>query len=505
MITWGISANSHDAALAVFHNDQIVFASHAERFSGKKNDAHLNQLLVDYALQWGYPDRVIWYEKPMLKTARQLYAGQEYQFGKNNVRQYLKQYQITCPVSTVKHHHSHAAAGYYTSGFTDATVIVIDAIGEFNTLSVWQGDHDRLALHHTTNYPNSIGLWYSAITQRLGLKPNEDEYIVMGMAAYGDPQRYGSEILNTFFDLASDSVSELWDHMPVIKCKHNLHRGCAWWHPTEVAFKIRNDQQEFTQWAYDVAAGTQWAYEYLLNWISSVACRAFPSKNLVLMGGCALNCSANSTIAYQWDNIWIMPNPGDAGSSIGSVLAHHGMHVQWPGPYLGYNIEGEYLVEDIIQELLQTGIAGVASGKAEFGPRSLGNRSLLADPRDSGIKHRVNEIKRRQQFRPFAPAILEEHARNTFEPPFGRYMQYTARCHYPELYPAIVHKDGTSRVQTVTSADNRGFRALLERWYEVTGCPMLLNTSLNIKGKPMVNTLTDAQEFSKLYNVKVFS
>ena len=154
---------------------------------------------------------------------------------------------------------------------------------------------------------------------------------------------------------------------------------------------------------------------------------------------------------------------------------------------------------------MQTGIAGVASGRAEFGPRSLGARSLLADPQRMDIKDKVNAIKRRQKFRPFAPAVLQEHAASLFEPPFGRYMQYTAYCKDPERYPAIVHADGTSRVQTVTKQDHPGFRLLLERWYELTGCPMLLNTSLNIKGKPIVNTLTDAQKFSKLYNVKVFS
>jgi len=200
-----------------------------------------------------------------------------------------------------------------------------------------------------------------------------------------------------------------------------------------------------------------------------------------------------------------MPNPGDSGSAIGSVLAYYKKHIKWPGPYLGHNIEGEYPVENVIQELLSTGICGVANGAAEFGPRAFGNRSLLADPRGSDIKHRVNAIKQRQQFRPFAPAILEEHAGDYFYGSTGPYMQFTAHCKFPELYPAIVHHDGTSRVQTVGCKDNPGFRRLLEQWYATTGCPMLLNTSLNIKGQPIVNDLTDAEEFAKHYNVKVFS
>ena len=507
MITWGISANSHDAALSVHCNDKIEFASHTERFSGIKNDAHLNQNIIGFALQWGYPDKIVWYEKPFLKTTRQLYAGQRDLLNKNRVKKYLESFGLTAPISTVGHHHSHAAAGYYTSGFDHATVLVIDAIGEWNTLSVWEGEYDKLTCKRTWNYPNSIGIWYSAMTQRIGLKPNEEEYILMGMAAYGDAGKYGETILNDFWEQFPNHLN-FFNRLPNFQLRHNLHRGCMWWEPTKIAFNIVDGKQEFTQWAYDVAAGTQWAYEHILTKISKAVARTYASSNLVFMGGCALNCSANSKIVEHWNgegNIWIMPNPGDAGSCIGAVLAHRGTHIEWPGPYLGYDIEGEYPVDEIITELMQTGIAGVASGRAEFGPRSLGARSLLADPQRMDIKDKVNAIKRRQKFRPFAPAVLAEHASSLFEPPFGRYMQYTARCRYPERYPAIVHADGTSRVQTVTKQDHPGFRALLERWYELTGCLMLLNTSLNIKGKPIVNTLTDAQEFSKLYNVKVFS
>jgi carbamoyltransferase len=230
-----------------------------------------------------------------------------------------------------------------------------------------------------------------------------------------------------------------------------------------------------------------------------------PSKNLVLMGGCALNCSANS-IAYEYfKNVWVMPNPGDSGSAIGAVLSYYDKRIKWPGPYLGYNIEGEYPVAKILIELSRgAGICGVANGPSEFGPRAFGNRSLLADPRGSDIKDRVNTIKQRQEFRPFAPAILEEHASDIFAGSYGPYMQFTAHCRYPALYPAIVHVDGTSRVQTVGRHDNRGFRQLLERWYELTGCPMLLNTSLNVKGQPIVNTMLDAIEFENQYNIKVY-
>jgi carbamoyltransferase len=172
--------------------------------------------------------------------------------------------------------------------------------------------------------------------------------------------------------------------------------------------------------------------------------------------------------------------------------------------YLGYEIKGEYPVKETVSELKKTGIVGVANGRAEFGPRAFGNRSLLADPRGEDIKRRVNDIKKRQQFRPFAPVVLAEHYHENFEGPANSYMQFTARCKNRDLYPAITHVDGTSRVQVV-GPDGSGIRTLLERWYEETGCPMLLNTSLNIKGKPMVNDLTDAKEFAIMYKTKVVS
>ena len=486
-ITWGISANSHDAALAVFDGNQVMFASHSERFSGIKNDAHLNQELIDYALQWGKPQQVVWYEKPFKKSLRQLFAGQGIRFTENNVRVYLRSWGITAPVKFVSHHHSHAAAGYYTSNFEDATVVCIDSIGEFETFTVWEGRRKELAKVYSQEYPHSIGMWYSAMTQRIGLKPNEDEYILMGMAAYGDPNRLFLDVLNDFV------ITKGCGCYPETHFKHNLHQGCQWWRPD-----LTTEQD-----MYDIAAATQQVYVYILQNIITWASRFHNSKNLVLMGGCALNCSANSNLFKFYDNVWIMPNPGDAGSAIGAVLAHKQEHTGFVTPYLGYFINKPYPVKELIETLSTTGIAGVANGAAEYGPRALGNRSLLADPRGANVKDQVNEIKKRQKFRPFAPMILEEHAADYFIGPTGPYMQYTAICKYPNEFPAIVHVDGTSRVQTVGPNDHSGVRQLLEEWYALTGCPMLLNTSLNIKGKPMVNTEQDAEEFTRHYGIVV--
>ena len=484
MITWGISANSHDAALAVFSNDGLEFASHSERFSGIKNDPNLNTELIDYAKKWGQPDELIWYERPLVKTLRQFRAGQGIRLRENNIRNYLRSYGLHAPIKYTSHHLSHAAAGYYTSPFNQATVVCIDSIGEFDTLTVWNGSGNKLKKIYSQGYPNSVGLWYSALTQRVGLKPNEDEYILMGMAAYGNPSRLWNDMYE-MFDYVEGAD---------IRYKDNLHRGCKNWKP-----ELTTEQDMF-----DIAAATQKTYEFTLEQILEWAKKNTKSSNLVLMGGCALNCSANHLAYKYFDDVWIRPNPGDAGSSIGAVLAHKKEHMPMDHVYLGYNIEGDYPVEEAISELKKTGIVGVANGRAEFGPRAFGNRSLLADPRGRDIKSKVNDIKQRQQFRPFAPVIMSEHYDSEFDGFANNYMQFTARCKNPDLYPAITHVDGTSRVQTV-GPDGSGIRQLLEAWYEATGCPMLLNTSLNIKGKPIVNNLTDAQEFAIMYNIKVFT
>lgn len=485
MITWGISANSHDAALAVFNNNKLEFASHSERFSGIKNDAHLNNKLVEYAKQWGDPDEVIWYERPFVKSLRQFRAGQGLGLAENNVKRYLGSHGIHAPIRYTDHHLSHAAAGYYTSPFGNAAVVCIDSIGEFDTLTIWHGKGTQIKKIYSQKYPHSIGLWYSALTQRVELKPQEDEYILMGMAAYGDPDRL-------YHDIKSDFV-EIGDRT-LVKFKRNLHRGCLDWRPD-----LHTEQDHF-----DIAAATQHVYEDILRWVLGKAARMVDTNNLVLMGGCALNCSANHLTYKYFENVHIMPNPGDAGSAIGAVLAHKKQFLHMPDMFTGYDIKGEYPVEAALQELLATGIVGVANGKAEFGPRALGNRSLLADPRGDHIKDTVNQIKRRQKFRPFAPVVLEEYSSQLFNGHTGPFMQFTATVRDPHLYPAITHADGTARVQTVPP-DNSGIRKLLERWHETTGCPMLLNTSLNIKGKPIVNTIDDAREFEKHYGVKVFT
>lgn len=490
MITWGISANSHDAAIAVFQDEKLVYASHSERYSRVKNDGDLDLVMVNELKRlYGEPDKVVWYEKPLVKTWRQFAAGQGIKLKENNIKKYLAKYNITAPITYTWHHESHAAAGYFTSPFDHATIVVIDSIGEFESLSVWHGSGDKIKKLWSQDYPDSVGLWYSAMTQRIGLKPNEEEYILMGMAALGDPDRLSGDIIHDF-------ISWHGQEGTLIAFKDNLHKGCKNWRPDLVT------EQDM----YDIAAATQHVYELIFHRVMQHAKSIDRSPNLVLMGGCALNCVANVDAYQYFKNVWIMPNPGDAGSAVGAVLADMSKHIPWPGPYLGYDMGYRNNNREIVEYLLEHKFCGLARGRAEYGPRALGNRSLIADPRGPDVKARLNTIKKREEFRPFAPAVLAEYADEIFEMPteLTPYMQYAVKCKQPDLYPGIVHYDGTSRVQTVTKEDNPEFHALLVEWHKQTGCPMLVNTSLNIKGEPIVNTHEDADRWERKYGVPIF-
>ena len=384
-----------------------------------------------------------------------MYAGQSWQKQSRKCDHYFG------------HHESHAAAGYYTAPFDECNILVIDAIGEWDTMSIWKGSVENGYMGQRTHtlkkisswkYPHSLGLLYSAITHRIGLKPNEDEYITMGMAAFGEP----------IYNLED----QLWK---------NNHKGVG-----NIFPEARPE---------DLAASVQSLYERELFKLVDMC----PHENLIIMGGCALNCVANSKIKGK--NIWIMPSPGDSGSALGAAALVRKQKLEWINPYLGTPIYNSVNINNVVQELLDNKVCGLANGRAEFGPRALGNRSLLGDPRYD-IKDTVNDIKRRQKFRPFAPAILEEYADEYFDGPMNEYMQFVSKAKHD--YSSVTHVDGTARVQVVKKDCGSLIREVLEEWYERTGCPMLLNTSLNIKGKPMVNTWEDAKEFSKLYNVAVF-
>ena len=489
----GISALSHDASITVIEDGEIAFAAHAERYSRLKNDAELNQPLIDAALAAGTPDTIAWYERPVLKKTRQLLAGQWASAVSlaDLPRRYLRRFGLhKFPLRYVPHHESHAAAGFLTSPFDHAAVLVVDAIGEWGTISIGEYRGRSLRWLGHSVYPHSLGLLYSAFAQRCGLKPNEEEYILMGMAAFGAP-RYATDIRATFI--------ECQDFGQSFRLKTNVHRGIENWRP-----EARRE---------DLAASIQQVTEEVLleavRWIASNTA----AKNLVLMGGVALNCVANERLARFWgrhtasrEAIWTMPNPGDGGNSLGAAATVWGDKVKWRGPYLGTRIAGRLDLEAALDALLRGDIIGIANGRAEFGPRALGNRSLVCDPRGKNTKDRVNAIKKRDPFRPFAPMVLAEHAERYFDMPVARspYMQFTAPCKEPGRFPAICHVDGSSRVQTLTAQDNPTIHALLSGFFERTGCPMLLNTSLNIKGEPLVDTWDDATRFAAAAGVAVY-
>ena len=479
----GISAGFHDAAVSVINSHgEIVFAGHSERYSKLKNDPDIHYDLIWDMSDDSHIDHIAYYERPWLKQLRQWYSGQGIEWSKLTTAQILKTqlkgFFPYTPISTHSHHLSHAAGGFQTSPFDRATVVVIDAVGEWDTVTIWAAEYVNGQAQYRKLwrqlYPRSIGLFYSAVTDRIGLRPMDEEYITMGMSAYGQAC-YGNQL---------HKISQ-----------NNLHAGLD---PEFLAGALEQD----------IAASAQAVCEEMIYSVMRLAKSFGWSTNLVYSGGVALNCLANRKLGEYFEKIWIMPCPGDAGSSLGAAALVYRRRIPFAHAYLGRVIPGPYPVHAVVNDLMVHRLCGVASGAAEFGPRALGNRSLLADPRGPDIKDRINEIKRRQKFRPFAPVILEEHVDEYFDMPNGfcdsRYMQVVGRCRNPDLYPAIVHHDGTSRIQTVPK-DGSGIRQVLEAWYAATGCPMLLNTSLNVRGEPMVNDRRDANRFEQLYGITVYS
>jgi|9_EtaG_2_1085328.scaffolds.fasta_scaffold00505_10 carbamoyltransferase len=456
----GFSEGFHDAAVAVINDGTICYAAHSERYSKRKHDKHLDITAASTAQLLCHDGTIAFYERPLLKRTRQFFAGQK--------SWYRHRHLSLKPTEYHSHHKSHAAAAFQTSPFDEAAIVVVDSIGEWDTTSIWTaeyGDYGKAVYKKRWSqwYPHSIGLWYSALTKWAGLRPLDEEYIFMGMAAYGNPV-----------------------HMNVVE--RQLHK---------------NNHKGARIGDYDKCDIAKSAERILQLELNNIFARASTySKNICYGGGVALNCVVNTGLREMY-NLWIMPCPGDAGGALGAACLAYGGKVDF-SPYLGYNIQKLCDPRRVVDELLKKRVVGVANGRAEFGPRALGNRSLLADPRQASTKDLVNEIKRRDKFRPFAPAVLEEHCQDYFDmPSSSRYMSYVYKCKQPKAIPACVHVDNSARVQTVPKESVSILRPILEAWYARTGCPVLLNTSLNIKGKPMVNTIGDAMQFSHKYGVTV--
>lgn len=472
----GISEYFHDAGIAFINpNGDIEFATHSERYSKVKLDPLMHDDLTKMIRD---DDITIFYEEKdyYLKQKRSQYVTALW-----GPHWYEGSWDFDY---SINHHISHAANAFYTRPWEskeDTVILTADGKGQLQSIGIY--DHN-FNLLYKKNSPKSVGLFYTRVTSALGFKSLHDEYIVMGLAAYGQPF-FAEEFIEIYEECVESTKIGRWED-DLKAPLGRIHKIC------------RNNRRE------DVAASLQKFAEIKLLEVAKEA-RKYGSK-LVYAGGCALNVVANSLIKPLFDEMWIPTAPGDSGSALGCAARKYGLdtgkdHINWKTPYLGYNIKREVNPKEVVNHLLEHTYCGIANGRAEHGPRALGNRSLIADVRYD-VKDTVNEIKRRQKYRPFAPAIMEEFADQYFEGPMNEYMQYTSKALHD--YKSVTHVDGTARVQIVKKDCNSIIRPILEEYYERTGVPVLLNTSLNIRGMPMVNDEKDAEAWEKEYNVKVF-
>lgn len=507
----GYSEYHHDGNLAIIEEDgTVAYASASERYSGMKNDPLMHHEMWDYVND---DDHITFAYAP--------YANDEYLIHENykrrrpsNVTQESRvpiPSHVQCDAWNL-HHMSHCSAAMTTRPWTsidDTVVVSVDGCGEIEATVIKDGKLEHIK--HLL-FPQSLGEIYSKITQGLGYLPIRDEYIVMGLSAYGevneDHVQYlrdwyhfwqteeGKNVIGNRVECTPGKFDIVWtDNVGKDAVQGRINGMLLDW--TVGQIKTQQSTPE------DIAATLQAFFEIELLDLMKEA-RQYGSK-LVYTGGCAQNVVANTKIYDLFDDVYIPTAPHDGGNGLGCAsrtwhLQTGGTHLKW-SPYSGHNIERELNPKEVALYLVENRVCGVANGKAEYGPRALGNRSLLADVRYD-VKDTVNDIKRRQRFRPFAPAILSEFANEYFDGPMSEYMQYAATAKHD--YSSVTHVDGSARVQVVKPDCQSKIRQILEEYYELTGVPMLLNTSLNIRNKPMVNTLDDAIEWEKKYKVRVF-
>ena len=568
----GISAFYHDSAAALIEDGRIIAAAQEERFSRRKHDARYPQHAIDYCLaEAGVGleaiDHVVFYDKPFLKFERLLetYLAfaprgfpsflkamplwlKEKLFQKDLLKKALQQHapQVDWAQRLLfcEHHMSHAASAYYASPFDDAVVLTMDGVGEWATTSVAQGQGASLEMLREIHFPHSLGLLYSAFTYYCGFKVNSGEYKLMGLAPYGQPQ-FSQRILDHLIDLKPDGTFRLDQQY------FNYCTGLTMTSPRFDALfggPPRHPGEALTQRHMNLAASIQVVLEEaVLRLTRSLAAEGI-SRNLCLAGGVALNCVANGKILRdgRFDHLWIQPAAGDAGGALGAALAAWYGHLGQPrapamgvdamrGAFLGPGFADDdgaarltacgarftrlpeaALVATCADDLAAGRALGWFQGRMEFGPRALGGRSILGDPRSPSMQKTLNQrIKFRESFRPFAPAVLREDLAQWFELDVDSpYMLLVAnvqahrRCavsiedaalfgidklNVPRsAVPAVTHVDFSARIQTVHAEHNPRFHALLSRFKAVTGCPVLVNTSFNVRGEPIVGTPEDA-------------
>ncbi|ARU54374.1 carbamoyltransferase [Oleiphilus messinensis] len=565
MIILGISAYYHDSAAAIIQHGKIIAAAQEERFSRIKHDSSFPVQAIEYCLfanqiTLDQVDHIVFYEKPFLKFERLLetylsFAPRGFvSFAKampvwlkeklfqrtlleNELKHISQKEDYQAPLLFSEHHLSHAASAFYPSPFTKALILTMDGVGEWATTSLAVGDGTSIKIVKEIHFPHSLGLLYSAFTYYLGFKVNSGEYKVMGLAPYGKPV-YKQLILDNIIDVKPDGSYRL--NMEYFNYCTGLTMTSPKFHKL---FKSapRKPESELTQFDMDVAASAQAVIEEIVLKLTSSIAKEFRIPNLCLAGGVALNCVANGRIlqSNEFENIWVQPASGDAGGALGAALLAYHMHCEQPrlparsnadkmhGSYLGPDFCQEKIertlteigaVFDIMEDdaLIQRGarllseqnVVGWFQGRMEFGPRALGSRSILADPRSPDMQSTLNQkIKFRESFRPFAPSVLAEHASAWFDITCASpYMQFVVNVlpnseteqnnghveHHRTKLPAITHVDNTARVQSVHSETNPRFHKLLTEFYRLTACPVLINTSFNIRGEPIVCTPLDA-------------
>jgi carbamoyltransferase len=572
LYTLGISAFFHDSAAALLRDGEIIAAAQEERFTRKKGDARFPSASIAYCLDYaGIKARelsqVLYYEKPFVKFERILKtylsapaSGLEsFQYAlpawatykldlPAHIRSRLEDYRGSILMGD--HHESHAASAFFPSPFADAAILTIDAVGEWSTSSLGFGNENRIELFKELTFPSSVGMLYSAFTYYCGFKVNSGEYKLMGLAPYGEP-KYADLIREKIVDIAPDGSIAL--DMSYFDYQHGLTMTSDKFHEL-FGGPPREREAMLTQKDMDLAASIQVICEEVVLKMADHANRVTGSRNLVLSGGVALNCVANGRVLREspFERIWIQPAAGDAGGALGCALLgwHHVLNKprnvapgdsqkgSLLGPAYGNDDIGIYLQsvgaksrivpdEDeliaLVADLLsKEKVVGWFHGRMEYGPRSLGARSIIGDARSRDMQQKMNlKIKFRESFRPFAPCVLREHAHEIFEmrpEDESPYMLLVApvvdelrtpldddmrtRMADPDLrvrvavprsrYPAITHVDYSARVQTVDEGRHGRFYRLMKRFRDLTGSPVVVNTSFNVRGEPIVLSPEDA-------------
>lgn len=531
----GISAFYHDAAACLFTDGQIVGAVEEERFTGIKHDHSfpinsIRYLLHEHYLTISDIDKIVWYEKPDLKRDRVLSIFSKRPFRtfwlkrefkkrhsvEGNIKNLLRQtLNYSGPVKYVDHHLSHAAFSYFTSPYKDATIVTIDGVGEWETLTISKAKGKKITKVYSQPFPHSLGMFYSTMTAYLGFKPNEGEYKVMGLAPYGNPYKYYNKLKKVFIT-PSTGLFELdqkyftWEYSERVMFTKKLCRL--------LELPPRLTEEEMTQDYMDLAAAVQKIYETFFCRIIAYASSKTPSNNLCLSGGCAYNGVAN-TLAYKfYGSVHIPFSPSDSGSAIGAVL-YSERTFQKVTPFLGPKVGEVSILTTLfkntdklewvklperklikrVAEIIHAGcVVGWVQGRMEFGSRALGNRSILASPLKKDMKTKINKvIKKREGFRPFAPSCLEEEAPHLFQitepiPYMNQVVQVKNK--FSSAFPAITHIDNSARVQTVDTEINERYRKLLEELKKISGYGMVLNTSFNFKDQTITRTAQEAVE-----------